>query len=153
MTRPHTTCIRIRPRRRGAPETGVAAIELVVTILPAIAVCWGMAFGALYALAHQSVQAAAADAARTASLARSAPTAQASAHATAVMALANQDVRCASTDVSVDTAGLLAPAGQPSTVSATVVCRLDPIRLGLPIGRPVTVSASMSSPVDTWRSQ
>ncbi|MDR7381232.1 TadE/TadG family type IV pilus assembly protein [Promicromonospora iranensis] len=137
----------------GQSEAGVAAIEVVVMALPVLVVCWAIMFGALYALAHQSVQAAAADAARSASLARTVPAAQAGAHTAATMTLANQDLRCATTDVAADTSGLLAPAGQPSTVSATVTCHLDPIRLGLPIGRPVTISATMSSPVDTWRSQ
>lgn len=149
MTRPGDA----RTGRRGPSEAGVAAIEVVVMALPVLAVCWMIAFFALYTLAHQSVQAAAADAARTASLARTAPEAQSGARASAAMTLVNQDLRCAATDVVVETAGLLAPAGQPSTVSATVRCHLDPIRLGIPIGRPVTISASMSSPVDTWRSQ
>lgn len=134
-------------------ETGIAAVELVVIILPVMLLCWALVIGALSALAHQSVQSAAAGAARTASIARTAPAAQADAVATANMVLTNQDLRCASTNVSVDTNGLQTPAGQAGTVSATVTCRLDPRRLGIPVGRPMTISASMSSPVDIWRSQ
>lgn len=155
--RPSWWSARSRPsvtrRALGRREAGIAAIELVVTFPVILLVGWAIVVGALSVLAQQSVQAAAADAARTASLARTAPVAQAGAYTAASMTLANQDLRCAATDVAVDTAGLLAPPGQPAEVSATVTCRLDPARLGIPLGRPLTMSASMSSPVDTWRSQ
>ncbi|WP_158281155.1 TadE/TadG family type IV pilus assembly protein [Promicromonospora sp. AC04] len=129
------------------------AIEVAITIVPILLLGWAIVVGALFALAQQSVQAAAADAARTASLARTAPVAQADAYAAASMTLTSQDLRCAATDVTVETTGLQAPPGQAATVSATVTCHLDPRRLGAPIGRPMAITASMSSPVDTWRSQ
>lgn len=145
-----------RPANRRVPdqrEAGIAAIELVVTI-PVIALFgWAIVVGALFTLAQLSVQSAAADAARTASLARTAPVAQSDAYTAASMTLANQDLSCTTTDVAVDTTGLQVPPGQPATVSATVTCRLDPARLGIPAGRPMTIQASMSSPVDTWRSR
>ncbi|MFC8796990.1 TadE/TadG family type IV pilus assembly protein [Promicromonospora sp. NPDC057138] len=145
-----------RFRRWAAPcrrEAGIAAIEVVVTFPAIMLLGWLVLVGASYALAQQSVQSAAADAARTASLARTAPAAQTDAYTAASMTLANQDLRCTATDATVDTTALMAPPGQPAAVTATVTCRLDPARLGVPVGPPLTIQSSVSSPVDTWRSR
>ena len=133
-------------------ERGSATIEVVI-IVPAL-----MLFVALLVaagrvqLAHQSVDAAAAEAARAASISRTAGEAQTRATVSGTQALANQGLRCASTSVTVDTAGFAVPVGTPATVSATINCvvALDDVALpGLP--GTITVEATVRSPLDTYR--
>lgn len=133
-------------------ERGSATIEAVI-IVPAL-----MLFVALIVaagrvqMAHQSVDAAAAEAARAASISRTANEAQTRATTSGTQALANQGLKCATTTVTVDTSGFAAPVGAPATVSATVSCvvALDDVALpGLPGA--ITVDATVHSPLDTYR--
>ncbi|WP_370944747.1 TadE/TadG family type IV pilus assembly protein [Amycolatopsis sp. cg5] len=92
---------------------------------------------------------AAHQAARAASIERSAATATAAAQSTATNALSSAGVTCAS--LSVDTAtGGMRPGG---TVSVTVSCAVDfgdALILGVPGQK--RLSATAVEPVDTWRS-
>jgi Flp pilus assembly protein TadG len=92
---------------------------------------------------------AAHQAARAASMQRSAPAAVTAARATARGALSAAGVVCRSVQVSTDTTGLVAGG----TVTVTVSCQVDlgdALILGVPAQR--VLSATASEPVDTWRS-
>lgn len=130
---------------RGSVATEITVITpLLIMLLVFIAV-----------VIHRGVDArlrlddAAHQAARAASLQRSAPAALSAARSTAQAALSSAGVVCRSVQVSADTAGLV-PGG---TVTVTVSCPVDvgdALILGVAGQR--VVSATASEPVDTWRS-
>lgn len=137
---------------RSRDERGSAAIEAAIA-LPAFILFLGLIIaGGRLALAHQALQSAAADAARTASIARDAGDANTSAQQEAATSLNNQNLRCRSTQVSVDTSGFRVPTGQAADVTVTLTCRVDLADLSVP-GVPGSrlIRATMSSPIDTWR--
>lgn len=129
-------------------ERGSAAIEAVVIVPVLIPLLLLVIAGGQIALARQTVQAIAADTARTASLQRTAPAAQKAALATAHHAL-DQQVACTDRDVALDLKAFTTPVGTPASVTATVTCRVE--TLGLPGLPSVTVSATMRSPIDSYR--
>lgn len=138
----------MRPR----DERGSAAIEAAIGV-PAFALFVGLIiFGGRTASTHQALQSAAADGARSASLARDAQTAQSEARETAVASIANQKIGCSGVVVAVDTTDFNKAPGVPGSVDVTVSCRLDLSDLALP-GVPGSrvLSSTMSSPIDTWR--
>ena len=109
-------------------------------------------FGGRVALAGQSVDRAASEAARTASVARSQTVADSTAAAAARNTLGQQGLQCLRTDVGVDTSGFRTPPGTPASVTATVTCvvRLSDLAVpGVPGARAVTATAT--SPLDTYR--
>ncbi|MBT0773241.1 pilus assembly protein [Kineosporia sp. J2-2] len=127
-------------------------LEFVVVVPGLLLVLSLVIFGGRLALAHQAVEAAAAEAARTASIARQASTAAGDARAAAQNTLDEERLRCSSTTTSVDTSGFAAPVGTAATVSATVTCVVNLSDLALP-GLPGsrTVTATGDSPLDTYR--
>ena len=133
-------------------ERGSAAVEAVIGV-PALLLLVGLlVLGGRTAIAQQAVQAAAADAARAASIARTPAAARSTASHAAHTSLANQDLECATTSVSVDTAAFGTPVGTPGHVSTTVTCALRLDDIGLPgLGGTKTITATMSSPLDTYR--
>lgn len=133
-------------------ERGSAAVEAVI-LVPAFGLFLGLLiFAGRTAIAHQGIEAVAADAARAASIARTADQAQANAAEAIEYSLVNNDLRCASSSVSVDTTGLSSAVGVPGTVSATVTCTIDLADLSVPgVPGSHTVTATMVSPVDAWR--
>ena len=140
---------RTRALRAGARgEGGSAAIEAVIIVPVMIPLLLLVIVGGQIALARQTVQAIAADTARTASLQRTAPAAQKAALVTAHHAL-DQQVACTDRDVALDLKGFATPVGTPASVSATVTCRVE--TLGLPGLPSVTVAATMRSPIDSYR--
>lgn len=137
-------------RARG--ESGSAAIEAAIGV-PAFVLFVGLIIcGGRFATTHQSLQSAAAEAARSASIARDARGATIDAREAATASVTNQDIGCGQIDVRVDTADFSKSAGQPGTVTVTVSCRLDLSDLSVP-GVPGSrvLTATMSSPIDTWR--
>jgi len=133
-------------------ELGSASLEATVG-LPAFFLFVGLIiFGGRTATTHQAVESAAADAARSASIARTSSEAQEDAKNAAQASLANQQIHCLSVDVNVDTSDFSKPVGEPGTVAVTVQCRLDLSDLSVP-GVPGNrvIKATMSSPLDTWR--
>lgn len=133
-------------------ERGSAAIEAAIG-LPAFLLFVGLIIaGGRLAVAHQALQTVAADAARAASIARDATVADSSARREATTSMSNQDLRCRSTQVSVDTSGFRVPTGQPANVTVTLTCRVDLADLSVP-GVPGSrlIRTTMSSPIDTWR--
>lgn len=145
--RPHVS----RPQRV-RDERGAAAVEAVIGVPVFMLLILLAAMGGRVALAHQVVQTAAADAARAASIARSSTQAKADGAAAGKASLANQNLTCTSTRISVNTSGFATPVGSPAHVSATITCHLALADLGLP-GAPKsrTITATMSSPLDTYR--
>lgn len=135
-------------------DRGSVTVEMVVLAPVLMLFILGVFFAGRYALAQQSVQAAAAEAARAASIARSADQAAGSATGAASASLSNQDLRCATQSVAVDTSAFAQAPGTPGMVSATVTCQVDMSDLafpGIPGNR--TLEATMTSPLDTYRSR
>ncbi len=134
-------------------ERGSIPVETLIVLPVLVMFVLLLILGGRYAIAHTAVESAAADAARSASLARTASDARNSAHATATGTLSNQSVPCRDTIVTVNTAGFNVPVGTPAEVSATVTCQLNLSGLaGLPGGLPdVRIDATMTSPLDTFR--
>lgn len=133
-------------------ERGSAAIEAAIGV-PAFALFVGLIiFGGRTATTHETLQSAAADAARSASLARNADVARAAAREAATASINNQKIGCSAVDVAVDTSDFNKQPGVPGSVSVTVACRLDLSDLAVP-GVPGSrvLRSTMSSPIDTWR--
>lgn len=140
-------------RVRSAPrDRGSAALEAAI-VLPSLLVflCLAIAGGRLV-MSGSKVDAAAQDAAREASIHRTAAAAQEAARAAATESLADQGITCASSSVTINTSGLSVPIGQVATVSATVRCTVDLSDLLLP-GAPGsrTMESTATSVVDQYR--
>ena len=133
-------------------ERGSAAVEFVV-IGPALLLIFAVVlFAGRVAVAGQAVQSAASEAARQASIARSATAAGPAARETAARTLDQDGVRCSTTTVQVNTAGFAAPVGTPASVTARVSCQVSLRDLafpGIPGQRLVTGEAT--SAIDTYR--
>ena len=142
----------MRCRRRPDPERGSAVIEAVIGVPAFMLFVALIIFAGRVAIAHQGVQSAAADAARSASIARTQGAAQTAGDAAAATSLANQHVNCVTTTVSVDNSGFASPVGTPAKINATVTCDVNLSDLWLP-GVPGrrAITATMSSPLDTYR--
>ena len=139
------------PRSRRRFQAGSATIEAAIA-LPAFALLILLAvLGGRVTIAHQAVQAAAADAARAASLARNPAAAAGIARRTGMASLANQRLDCLATTITINTAGFRIPVGQPANVSATISCSLNLNDLQLPGLGPKVITATMTSPLDTFR--
>jgi Flp pilus assembly protein TadG len=133
-------------------ERGSAAIEAVIGV-PAFLLFVGLIiFGGRTATTHQSVETAAADAARSASLERTSTSAKTQAISAATTSLSNQGIHCLDIDVTIDASQFSRTVGEAATVSVTVQCRLDLTDLSIP-GVPGSrlIRATSTSPIDTWR--
>lgn len=140
------------------PSRGSASIELTILTLPVIAFFAAMVMAGRITLAHQAADAAAYDAARTASLAPNAAAAQEDGEAAALASFASQGITCVSLEVEVDPSGFTIPPGEPviATVSASVECDAELADIALPgLNMPghVTLSSSFISPLDRYRSR
>jgi Flp pilus assembly protein TadG len=139
-------------RRRD--ERGSAAIEAAI-LAPPLLVLIGLAIvGGRIQIAGGAIEAAAHDAARAASISRTAGQARTSAYAAAGATLGQQGLHCANLAVLVDTSGFAVPVGQPATVAVTVTCVVDFSDLvadGLPGSR--TLNATFVSVLDTFRTR
>ena len=140
-----------RSCKTAADERGSAAIELVLLVPALMLLLMFAVAGGRVAIAHGSVQQAAADAARAASIARTTGAAQTTAVAAARATLANQGLTCASTTVTLDTSGFSRPVGTPASVAATVSCTVELSELSLPGLPDRVVSATVTSPLDVFR--
>lgn len=133
-------------------EAGSTTLELVVWAPGLLLVIGLLVVAGRVNGANAAVEQAAADAARSASIARTPGAASTSALTSAQQSLAAQALQCTTVNVTVDTGGFAAFPGQPATVTATVSC---PVRLsdlaipGLPGTR--TVSHTAVSSLDTFR--
>lgn len=121
-------------------------------VFPGLVMIGLLVVAAGWLLTSQSaVLEAANESARIASLARTAPQAQAKARAAAATTLANSDHRCSSSSVVVDTSGFAVPVGQPATVTVTVACNIPLSVLGLPGLGSRTFTQTVVTDLDTWR--
>lgn len=143
-----------RAFRQAAADAGDAGNAVVETAILAPLFIMFLA-GLLVAMrvVHGSavVAQAAADAARQASIARTAGQAQTNASTSAMSTLRDRGLHC-TPSVRLGLSGFDRPVGQPATVSARVTCviRLSDIGLpGMPGAR--TVSKSHRSPIDPYR--
>lgn len=138
----------LRDERGDIEDMPNLAILLVGVVVPLIAV---VVFMGRYGLADNSVQSAAAAAARDASLSRTAGEAVPHAKSAATIALTG-NVKCASFDVSIGGNGLSTGLGETGTVSATVQCTINTSDLAFPfIPGSMTITKTATSPVDPYR--
>ncbi len=121
-----------RRRRLVADERGSAAVEAAVGVPVFVLFVGLIIFGGRTATTHQSVETAAADAARAASIERTSTVAKNKAITAATTSLSNQGIDCLDIDVTVDTSQFSRAVGETATVSVTVQCRLDLSDLSVP---------------------
>ena len=114
--------------RHANREQGSATIEAVIGVPAFLLFVLLIIAAGRIALARQAVEASAAEAARSASIARTQHQAKTDGTSGAAISLRNQGVRCAAQHVDIDTSGFATPVGTPAKVTAT-----------------------MSSPIDTYR--
>jgi Flp pilus assembly protein TadG len=141
------------PARRSRGDDGSAALELVV-LAPVLLGLLGLVIAAgRTTIAQASVDAAARDAARQASISLTPAAAQEAGQASAQAALRQDGLDCVPIVV-VDTSQFAIPPGQPATVTATVSCTVSLASLALP-GLPgsARLHASFTSPLDIYRSR
>ncbi len=133
-------------------DKGSVAIEAAIVIPPLVMfVCLALAGGRLVT-SGAKIDAAAEDAAREASIHRTAASAQAAAQAAAAESLDDQGIACASSDVAIDTSGLSVPVGQVGTVTVTVNCTVSLADLLLPgVPGTKTLKSTATSVVDAFR--
>ena len=142
----------MRCRRHLYTERGSAVIEAAIGIPAFMLFVALIIFAGRVAIAHQGVQSAAADAARSASIARTQDVAHTAGNTAATTSLANQHVNCVTTTVSVDTSGFASPVGTPARINATVTCHVNLSDLSLPgVPGSKAIIATMFSPLDTYR--
>lgn len=137
---------RLRPVAGGADggERGSMSVEMIVLVPVLLLIVMIAVAGGRLVSAEGMVQAAARDAARAASIERSAGEADAAAR----RSLAAADTANARCSGGVDVGGF----GRGGTVTATVSCRVELSDLGLVfLPGATTVTASSTAPVDTWR--
>jgi hypothetical protein len=138
-----------------APDRGSAPIEMAITGLIAIWLIGVLIMAGRVAIASSSISGVAGNAARDASLARSAPVAVQRATATAISALQAQHLHCKGTpDVAVDTGGFSGPPGTDAVVTVDVTCVVALSDIGMP-GLPGnrTLHDHATSPLDPFRSR
>jgi Flp pilus assembly protein TadG len=139
-------------RKRLGSERGDMAISTVLVTITLAGFILVAAAAGRVSLAGITVQAAANEAARAASLSRTTAQAQVNAREAANSTLANRDLECSTTSVQVDLAAFLTPLGQPATIRTTVTCVVPLRDLGLPdLGPSRTITASGASALDSYR--
>lgn len=148
MSRP--TALRAGLRDDRGSESIQAAI---VTPLLIVFLCMAIAAGRIVT-SGSKIDAAAEDAARAASIARTYGAARSAAETAAAQSLTDQGMKCASTSVSIDAGGLTVPVGQVGYVTVTISCNVPLSDLLLP-GAPGshTLKSSFTSIVDAYRSR
>lgn len=143
-----------RPASLRGDDKGSVAIEAAIVVPPLIMfLCLAIAGGRLVT-SGAKIDAAAEDAAREASIHRTAASAQSAAQAAAAESLDDQGIACASSSVTIDTSGLSVPVGQVGTVTVTVNCTVnlsDLLLPGVPGSKSLTSTAT--SVVDAFRSR
>ncbi|GAA2353918.1 membrane protein [Catellatospora methionotrophica] len=139
-------------RRRG--DRGSAAIELAILVPSVLLFFAAVVVGGRYSLARQAGEAAAYDAARTASLARSESAARAEAYDAAMASYNAAGLRCEPLDAQVDASGFLQPVGVAATVTVRVSCQVQFADISMPgVPGSFLIESSFTSPLDTYRSR
>lgn len=138
--------------RRTADDRGSLTLELAVIAPGLLLVVSLLVVGGRMAVAHNAVQSAAGDAARSASLARTGPAAQVLAEQTARLALAQEGLQCSASEVHVDTTGFSVPVGQPAQVTVSLGCTVQLSDIAIPgLNGDRLVTAEVTSPLDRYR--
>lgn len=144
----------MRHRAALSSDRGSAVLEMVILAPVLLLFVVLVIAGGRVTIAQQAVQSAASESARAASIARNPTEAAGKATAAGGASLTNQDVRCATADVTVDTTGFTVTVGTPATVAATVTCVVDLSDLAVPgVPGSHTLTSTMTSPLDTYRSR
>lgn len=133
---------------RGSEPVALAILAPVMILLLGL-----MVLGGRIAIASSSISGVAGNAARDASIARTAPQAVQIATSTAVASLLAQNLHCGGTpDVVVDTSGFRAPPGTPASIQVDVTCVVSLSDIGMP-GLPGarTLHDHATSPLDPYR--
>ncbi|TDE12599.1 TadE family protein [Jiangella asiatica] len=134
-------------------ERGSATVELAVVAPGLLMIIALLVLGGRVTIAGGSVEHAAAEAARAASLARTEADAQTRGRDAAEASLNEQDLLCVGGPViEIDTSQFDRPPGEPATVAARVTCQVqlsDVAIPGLPGSREIT--ETVRSPLDTYR--
>jgi Flp pilus assembly protein TadG len=140
-------------RRRRVRDDGFAALELVVLAPLLFALLGTLIAAGRITIAQGSIDAAARDAARQASISLS-PTAAQMAALTSARAVLKQDGLGCAPMVVIDTSQFGIPVGEPASVTATVTCRVSLASLALP-GLPgsLILIATFTSPLDVYRAR
>lgn len=140
--------------RRGWGQRGSTSIELAIMAPAVFAFFAAVVIAGRVTLALQAADAAAYDAARTASLSRLAAIAQPAATSAALASFNSQGITCNTLSVAVNTTGFSIPVGQPANVSVTVTCVAQLSDIALP-GMPgsTTLTSSFVSPLDLYRAR
>ncbi|MFG2463309.1 TadE/TadG family type IV pilus assembly protein [Streptomyces sp. NPDC048523] len=142
---------RLWPDRLERDDRGSAALSLAMFVPVALVLIGFTIACGRVALAEGVADAAARDAARTASLASDPASGEAEARQAAQTSLANSGIHCSGISVELDTSGLSAPVGQAARVTATVSCTAPLSELALPgIAGSRTLTSTKTSVVDTW---
>ena len=135
-------------------QRGSVAIETVIGV-PALGMFVALIImGGRVEMANQSVEAAAFEGARSASIERTHHEAVRASRTAALRALDEQDLNCTNVQVDVDASQFNRPTGSAGEVSVTVRCRVGLSDLALPGGLSGrTIVATASSPIDTYRAR
>ena len=134
-----------------AQDRGSTSLELVV-IAPALLALAALVIAAgRIALAEQSVQSAAWQAARDTTLQRTPAAGAVAGRNTAARILTSENLSCVETGVAVDAAALALPVGRSGAVAVEVTCRVRLSDLGLPglLGSK-TLRATATTASDPW---
>lgn len=138
-------------------DRGAVTIELIILFgFGVIPFFLAVVVSGRLTLAQQAADAAAFDAARTASISSDEASARVRAGQAATRSFESQGIKCASLTVDLDTDGFKVPEGQPATVSASVSCAVLLSDLAiplLPLPASVTLSAEFTSPLDRYRTR
>jgi Flp pilus assembly protein TadG len=131
-------------------DEGSAALELVA-VVPGLLLLVLLVLGAGRVSAAQGqVEGAAREAARAASIERTAPSARSAAEAVVLGTLQAEGVACGR--LRVTTSGdFEAPAGSPAVASVDVACTIALADLGLPGLGDRTLTTRVAAPIDTFR--
>jgi Flp pilus assembly protein TadG len=138
--------------KRDLRQGGSIAIELVI-LTPAVILFFAvMVVAGRVTLAQQAAEAAAYDAARTASLARSASVARLEGTAAAQTSFESQGLVCVSLDVDIDTGEFAIAPPAPAVVQVAVSCVVQLADVALP-GMPgeIELTGQFTSPLDRYR--
>jgi Flp pilus assembly protein TadG len=140
------------PRRPARGDRGSESVELAILLPVGIVVLALIVIGARIALASDRISGVAGIAARDASIARSASSAQRIATSSATAALASDNLHCTNIRVTVDTSGFDAPPGTSAAITVDVWCTVDLSDIsvqGMPGSR--TLHDVATSPLDPAR--
>ncbi|GAA3387615.1 TadE family protein [Cryptosporangium minutisporangium] len=135
-------------------EQGSIAVEFAILVPAFVLLIAVAAVVGRQTVAQTAIEGAAHDAARAASISRTAAAAQARGADAARSVLDEQGLHCDPVTITVDTSQFGRPVGQAAAVTATVSCSVafsDIAVPGMPGNR--TISATFTSPLDIYRSR